>query len=310
MTPLRSVPSTVLDYRENCYYCWPMNDRRGTDNQAKTRRVSFGTRIGMCAAVLLWSLCLSPWPSQGHGCDPEGQPFYPGERLTFMVTWGAIPVGEGVLEVMPPSEVNGLEARHFVMTTRTNAFADVFYRVRDRMEGFTDREMTRSLLYTKTSGGKSKRDVVVAYDWNEMRSRYFNRGEEHASVSLLPGSFDPLSMFFAFRFFDIDVGKELAIPVSDGKKTITGRAVVIERGVINVRGVDYETFLVRVDMGDVDGVFKKSRDADLFVWVTTDDRRMPVRMRSSVAVGSFTVDLVHDQPGHHCIPENSAGSSR
>lgn len=275
----------------------PMNNLRGIDNTAKTGRFSFGTGIGICALLLLWSL--SPWLSHGHGCDFEGQPFYPGERLTFIVTWGAIPVGEGVLEVMPCSEVDGLEARHFVMITRTNAFADIFYRVRDRMEGFTDRDMTRSLLYTKTSRGKSKRSVVVTYDWDEMRSRYFNHGEEHASVSLLPGSFDPLSMFYAFRFFDIDVGKELAIPVSDGKKTVTGRAVVVERDVIDVRGVDYETFLVRVDMGDVDGVFKKSRDADLFVWITADDRRMPVRMKSSVAVGSFTVELLHDEPGRH-----------
>lgn len=286
-----------------------MNERRWGDISALKSRFSFRTGIGICAVALLWSLCLFLWPFQGHGCDYEGQPFYPGERLTFVVSWGAIPVGEGVLEVMPHTEVNGLDARHFVMTARTNSFADIFYRVRDRMEGYTDREMTRSLLYTKKSDGNSRRDVVVAYDWDEMRSRYFNNGEKHSSVSLLPGSFDPLSMFYAFRFFDIDVGKELAIPISDGKKTITGRAVVVGRDVIDVRGVDYDTFLVRVDMGDVDGVFKKSHDADLFVWVTADDRRMPVRMKSSVVVGSFTVEIVTAEPGLHDVPESRAKPS-
>jgi hypothetical protein len=278
---------------------------------ALKRHVCFraGAGIGTLAVALLLCVCLCVWPFRSHGGDFAGQPFYPGERLVFVVTWGAIPVGEGVLEVMPRTDVNGLEARHFAMVSRTNAFADIFYRVRDRMEGFTDKDMTMSLLYTKKSEGKSRRDVVVTYDWDTMRSRYFNNGEEHASVALLPGSFDPLSMFFAFRFFDIDVGKEFAIPVSDGKKTITGRAVVMDREMIKVRGVDYDSFLVRVDMGDVDGVFKKSRDADLFVWVTADNRRMPVRMKSSVVVGSFTVDLVTADPGLRNTPESNAGSA-
>ncbi len=223
-------------------------------------------------------------------------PFQPGEKLTFAVTWGFIPVGEGTLQVMPATSVDGVEAMHFSMTVRTNGFGDIFYRVRDRMEGFTDGEMTRSLLYKKISEGRSRRNVTVTYDWEEKRAHYFNHGEEHASVALLPGSYDPLSMFYAFRFFDLEVGRALALPVSDGKKTVAGEAFVMERGVIDVRGVDYDTFLVRVDTKDLDGVFKKSRDAELLIWVTADKRRIPVRIKSSIFVGSFTVDLVSHGP--------------
>jgi len=223
-------------------------------------------------------------------------PFRPGEKLAFAVTWGFIPVGEGTLQVMPATRLNGVEAMHFSMAVRTNAFGDIFYRVRDRMEGFTDGEMKKSLLYKKVSEGKTRRDVTVTYDWEEKRARYFNHGEEHASVALLPGSYDPLSMFFAFRFFDLEVGRAMALPVSDGKKTVTGEAFVTERTAIEIRGVNYDTFLVRVDTKDLDGVFKKSRDAELLIWVTADKRRIPVRIKSSVFVGSFTVDLVSHGP--------------
>mgnify|MGYP000013078937 CR=1 FL=1 len=231
----------------------------------------------------------------GHPIDAEAggaSPFLRGERLTFLVTWGVIPVGEGILEVHQDVEIDGEKARHFSMIARTNGFADIFYKVRDRMDGYTDVELTRSLRYTKVSEGSSKRNVVVTYDWNEMRARYFNHGQEHASTALKPRSFDPLSMFYAFRCFDLSPGMTMEIPVSDGKKTIAGRAVVQERENIYVQGTDYDTYRVSVDMGNVEGVFKKSRDAALLIWVTVDDRRMPVRMRSSVVVGSFTVDLV------------------
>ncbi|OPL11491.1 MAG: hypothetical protein AVO39_05275 [delta proteobacterium MLS_D] len=231
----------------------------------------------------------------GHSINAASEgtfPFLRGERLTFLVTWGVIPVGEGILEVHQDVEIDGEEARHFCMTARTNGFADFFYKVRDRMDGYTDVELTRSLRYTKVSEGSSKRNVVVTYDWDEMRARYFNHGKEHASTALKPHSFDPLSMFYAFRCFDLSPGMTMEIPVSDGKKTIAGRAVVQERENIRVQGTDYDTYRVSVDMGNVDGVFKKSRDAALLIWVTVDDRRMPVRMKSSVVVGSFTVDLV------------------
>ena len=236
-------------------------------------------------AVCLFTV-LIPW--SGFGAEV---PFRSGEKLTFVVTWGAIPVGEGVLEVLPHTVVNGEAARRFSMTARTNTFADIFYKVRDRMEGYTDMAMTQSLHYTKLSEGRNKRNVAVPFDWNEERARYLHNGEQHASVDILPGSFDPLSMFFVFRLFDLEVGKKLEVPVADGKRVIQGHAVVLDREDIHVRGVDYDTFLVRVDMGDVDGVFMKSRDADLFIWVTADDRRMPVRMKSSVVVGNFMVEL-------------------
>lgn len=243
--------------------------------------------------LLFLSTGLLPMSAPAAGGDT---PFQPGEKLAFAVTWGFIPVGEGTLQVMPATRLNGVEAMHFSMTVQTNRFGDIFYRVRDRMEGFTDKEMTRSLLYKKISEGKSRRNVTVTYDWEEKRARYFNHGEEHASVTLLPGSYDPLSMFYALRFFDLEVGRGLTLPVSDGKKTVAGEASVKERSVIDVRGVDYDTFLVRVDTKDLDGVFKKSRDAELLIWVTADKRRMPVRIKSSVYVGSFTVDLVSHGP--------------
>ncbi|MBN2567891.1 MAG: DUF3108 domain-containing protein [Deltaproteobacteria bacterium] len=246
------------------------------------------------ARLSAWALilCVFLWIPPIHAHNPEDKPFSPGEKLVFIVTWSSMPVGQSVLEVMPNTSVNGLEAQHFVMTARTNSFADIFYKVRDRMEGFTDKGMTRSLMYRKSGKGKSRRNVVVAFDWEARMARYFNNGEKHASVKIMPGSFDPLSVFFAFRFSDLEISKEIAIPVSDGKKTVTGRAIVLEREVIDVQGHYYDTFLVQVDMNDVDGVFKKSKDASLYIWVTADDRRIPVRIKSSVIVGSFNADLL------------------
>ncbi|MBW1778100.1 MAG: DUF3108 domain-containing protein, partial [Deltaproteobacteria bacterium] len=56
-------------------------------------------------------------------------PFSPGERLTFRLKWGFIPVGEAVLEVNPVTTFNGLPSYHFSVSAKSNAFVDIFYKV-------------------------------------------------------------------------------------------------------------------------------------------------------------------------------------
>ena len=77
------------------------------------------------------------------------QPFFPGEKLTFLLKWEFIPAGEAVLEVRPVKIINGIQTYHFVMTAKTNSFIDVFYKVRDRIDAYTDLKMTHTVFYKK-----------------------------------------------------------------------------------------------------------------------------------------------------------------
>ena len=56
------------------------------------------------------------------------------------------------------------------------------------------------------------------------------------------------------------------------------------------------SFKVNLDIKHLSGVFKKSADAELVVWFSADQRRIPVKVRSKVAVGHFTLELVDYQP--------------
>jgi hypothetical protein len=39
-------------------------------------------------------------------------------------------------------------------------------------------------------------------------------------------------------------------------------------------------------------VFKKSKNAKIKLWVTADSRRIPIKIKSKVKIGSFTGELV------------------
>jgi hypothetical protein len=75
--------------------------------------------------------------------------FYPGEKLRFRLRWGIIPAGEAELEVLPVEIVDGTETYHFVMTARTDAFIDTFYKYRSRVNAYADLGMKPSIKYRK-----------------------------------------------------------------------------------------------------------------------------------------------------------------
>ena len=219
-------------------------------------------------------------------------PFSPGEKLTFQVRWSFIPAGETVLQVLPIETIGGVSALHFVMTARTYPLIDLFYKVRDRIDSYTDTQMTHTLLYTKQNRGKTTRDVVVTFNWKKQEAQYSNNGERAAPISLVPGSFDPLSIFYAFRLHHLTENLVIQAPVADGKKCVMGRAMVIKRETITVVSGTYDTFLLEPDLKHIGGVFQKSPHAKLKIWVTADSKRIPVKIKSKVVVGSFVAELI------------------
>ena len=55
---------------------------------------------------------------------------------------------------------------------------------------------------------------------------------------------------------------------------------------------NYDAFLIEPEIEHISGVFKKSKKAKIQIWLTADERRIPLRIKSKVAVGSFVADLV------------------
>lgn len=231
-------------------------------------------------------------------------PFSHGEKLTFQVTWSFLPAGEGILEILPMERINGVLSYHFLMTTRTYPFIDLIYKVRDRIDAYTDAAMTHSLLYKKRKEGKSKGSVVVNFDWDKKEAQYSSSGEKSNPILLKPGSFDPLSVFYAFRLQPLRENMEIQVHVTDGKGCVTGKAKIIRRETVTVASGTYDTFLAEPELGHLRGVFEKSKSARLQIWVSADHRRIPVKIRSKVSVGSFVAELISAE---NLCPDIGAG---
>jgi hypothetical protein len=259
----------------------------------RVRALNYRSKLGMQSIILGMVIAfVVTIASATHTEAIDKAPFSPGERLTFQVKWGFIPAGEGILEVLPIETVNGKKAYHFLMTTKTYPFIDLFYKVHDTIDSYTDIGMTHSILYKNRTQGKSKRDVIVNFDWEKGKAQYTNFGKKRKPIPIKPGSFDPLSVFYAFRFHDLRENTEIHAPVTDGKRCVIGRAKIIRRETVKVASGTYETFLAEPELRHIRGVFEKSKHAKLQIWVTADNYRMPVKIKSKVYVGSFIAELI------------------
>lgn len=251
----------------------------------------------------IFSLTLLCFASAPAVADENHLAFFPGEKFKFKMKWGIFPAGEAVLEVLPIETINGIKSFHFRMQAKTNAFIDKIYKYRSQIDAYADLAMTRSLKYLKkTEARKAVKEVNVYFDWEKKEALYFRSKTEigpnpttrfqKKRTPLMSGSFDPLSVFYYTRLINIHQNHPIERPVTDGKKCVMASAEIIKRETITLNGKSYDTLLVQPDLKHVEGVFSKSKDARINIWVTADERRIPLKIKSKVIVGSFTGELV------------------
>ena len=242
--------------------------------------------------IMAWVLFPMPIPASRAMAD-KPLPFAPGEKLTFALRWSVIPAGEAVMEVMPMKMMNGMPAYHFRLTAESNSFVDVFYKVRDRIDAYAAADMSHAVHYRKKQReGEHRKNVKVEFDWQNGTAQYSDGDKTKKPIKVSPGTFDPLSVFYFTRTLDFKEKAVLTGSVTDGSKCVEGVARIVKRETITVPSGTYDTYLIEPDLKHVGGVFEKSKDAKIRLWVTADQRRIPVKIASKVVVGSFVGELV------------------
>jgi hypothetical protein len=223
--------------------------------------------------------------------EPSSQPYIPGEKLTFDLTWGGMGAGHAVLQVLPQTTLNGSAAYHFELTARSSNAIDRIFKIRDRLESFTDLKVTHSLLYRqKIREGSYRKNRVITFDWEKNELTYISNNSKPKKVSVMPGTFDPLAAFYFLRLQPLHKLKKVECPITDGKINVIGRANVLRKETIRVGGRAYATVVLEPILDSVE-LFGNNENAGVLVWMTADERRLPVLVESRVAFGYFRAEL-------------------
>jgi hypothetical protein len=219
-------------------------------------------------------------------------PFGPGERLTFRISYLRLTAGRATLAVEPgPQEAPS--AVRFVAEARSEGFFAwlMRFRVDDRTVATWDPDRGCSLAIEKRlREGRARREQKVVFAGGEARVEDPKIPQSRFAVD--PCSLDVLSALYVTRVRGVPETGRLELPAFDnGKRYVLGvRFLKRERlDLPPPLGRRVPTIVVEPQLVEGSGLFV--REGRLTVWLTDDARRLPVRMRAKVAIGSVSADL-------------------
>ena len=252
-----------------------------------------GRRILLAAVLALLPILLIPGPAETAPAasvspawaSPGPIPFGPGEEFNFAVKFGFVRAGNATMAVETMEMVNGEATYRIVSTARSARFFATFFPVEDRVISRWSPRLRLPLEFEKhIREGKYAKDVCMRFDHDRGMAVY----PDSVESEILPGSQDVLSAFYFVRTLPLAVGMVIEVPNHSDGKNYPLQVKVIGRETVEVPAGKFSCWVVEPLLKSA-GLFKQ--EGRLTIWLTDDARRMPVLMKSKVAVGSIVAEL-------------------
>lgn len=216
------------------------------------------------------------------------------EKLVYDLTWGGIKTGTATLEI---KEENG--AMIIVSTARSAAWVSLFYTVDDRIESVLSKPLRHAALGNprhyriRIREGRDRRNKEIVFDAAKRKALYTDYLNGERKDILIPdNAFDPLSSFYYFRTIKTVPGKSVYVYVVDSKKLWNVEVQVIRRERITTKLGVFDTIVIKPLLKS-EGIF--NRRGDMYIWLTDDEKRVPVKLQTKVALGNVTATLTGGQ---------------
>lgn len=215
-----------------------------------------------------------------------GAAFKAGEKLVFSVSWSDIvKAGTATLSVPGVKVFNGHKVYHIVSTASSGPQVSAFFYTRDRIDVYLDAvDYTIWKSEKHLVEGTYKNDEVIYFN---PPNRTATRGV--ATMRTLAEPRDALGGFYYIRSLDLPVGGEIALNYADGKISKPIVIKVLRKEQVTVPAGTFDTIVIEPVLEETEGIFKQ--EGRIWIWVTDDEKKMPVILKSKIAIGNIEVKL-------------------
>ncbi len=227
-------------------------------------------------------------------------PFHPGEKLTYVISWSNIvDAGTAVMEVRRATMDDGRDLLRFTSTARSTGILNVFYTVRDTIESLFDPTALQSISYrTDQRHGKRRKHSEILFDEEKGTATDIENGTSQ-TFDVPEHTQDALSSLYYLRTRKtFTVGKSHVISVHDGCKTWSVEIKTLGRERIKVPVGEFPAIKVKT-YPKYEGVFMHK--GEIYIWLSDDDRRIPLLMKSSISIGSIVATLTEMTTGEQAL---------
>jgi hypothetical protein len=227
----------------------------------------------------------TPTPGAAPVTPPADLPFKPGEQLNFNFFFGpnAQPAGSASFLVRPRARYFNREGLLLTANLQSAGAVQTLFPVSDQVNSYVD---ATTLLPFRTeltlAEGKRRARFVASAD-QQGGSALF---EDGTRVEVPFGTHDLLSVFYALRSFDLTPGKRNSVSLLLNKRPRVLFITALRTASLQLGGQNIPAVELALATSDPAG----DRLA-LRLWVSTDKRRLPLRITAVTPLGPVRADL-------------------
>ncbi len=220
-------------------------------------------------------------------------PFGVGERQTYEVRFGPVKVGNGSMEITEVEEIRGARTYHAQFRVRGGTF---FYKVDDAFDSWMDVRTLNSLRFVQDqSEGRKEREK--RYEIYPERAAYVEEGKaEKASVTQ---PLDDASFLYFVRTIPLTIGHTYDLNRYFRPERNPVRLKVVRREKVTVPAGTFDAIVVQPII-KTSGIFGENGHAE--VWLSDDDRKIMLQMKSQLKFGSLNLYLSGTRRGESAVP--------
>jgi hypothetical protein len=213
-------------------------------------------------------------------------------KLTYAVEWRLLRAGTATIDLDTPNSAKVL--------LESAGLVNSLYRVYDQYLVRFDNGYCAASTWMKAEEGKRQRETSVNFDRQRRRASYEERDllkntiVKRDEIDTPECVHDIITALLRLRSMNLEPGKSIELPLSDGKKSVRTKVEAQAHEEITTKAGKFQTTRYEVNLfnGNL-----YARPARVFVWITDDARRIPVqfRVRSGFAIGTINVQLEQNQ---------------
>ncbi len=204
-------------------------------------------------------------------------------NFNFFLGNSAQPVGTASFRVRARARYFNRDGLLLSASMRTTGAAQELFQVNDQFNSYVDAE---TLLPFRTElsllEGKRQSKWVVSLDQNGGAALF----DDGTRVEMPVNTHDLISVFYALRSFDLTPSKRTAVSLLVNKRQRPLYINALSRATIQLGGQQIPAVELAITTGEA-----QADSLALRLWVSTDQRRLPLRLTAQTPLGPVRADL-------------------
>jgi len=234
--------------------------------------------------------------------QPKYLPFEAGERALYRATWNGLFSVASAQVHTTPKLVDGKKVIHVRVDAKTSGALELIWKMRDTISSTFDAGALTPAHFVFSQRENSKViDTDAKFDqytkrWAVNRQQVGKRTKIYQFES--NNTLDPITAVYLARSTEFKVGDKLYFKVFGGRYQYLLELSVEKKEPVELEsGKTVEAYRIVPRIQNITKNGYAGRVNEAAIWISADERRMPIKMSSKVLFGSVHLELVEEKRG-------------